>query len=213
VVAQFAVSCLIYSAGSCSAHVHVRTTGTDAAGYVEAVLSEIQAFHFTAAGDPGDAAIDFNASLGAFDTSIQPPPPAAAAAAASVFSAEDAGQQQQRRRSMTLSARLILSIDRAQGPAQASEVAALALAHHHGHQATSGSGGGSGEFSGGSGGSAGSSGNGGGSSGTGGLVVGLDLSGNPTKGCAIASLAAALQDARVHGLPLTVHCGEVCGWV
>jgi len=175
-------------------------TGTTAAGYVEAVLSEIRAFHATPAGDPGDAASDFNASLGAFDTSMQPPPVAAAADGSSVKHADESvlrqyRQQQQRPRSWTLSARLILSIDRAQGPAQASEVAALALAHHGHHDRASDTSRGT------------TGGDGGGSEG---LVVGLDLSGNPTKGCAIASLAAALEDARIHGLPLTVHCGEVC---
>lgn len=42
-----------------------------------------------------------------------------------------------------------------------------------------------------------------------GLVVGVDLSGNPTKGAAEAFLPA-LRRARQHGLKLSIHCGEVC---
>mmetsp|Transcript_30676 Transcript_30676/g.62370 ORF Transcript_30676/g.62370 Transcript_30676/m.62370 type:complete len:383 (-) Transcript_30676:143-1291(-) len=40
------------------------------------------------------------------------------------------------------------------------------------------------------------------------VVVGLDVSGNPTKG-SFAELVAQLTLARSAGLPITVHCGEV----
>jgi adenosine deaminase len=168
---------LLRSAASCLA-TH-GPEGTDAAGYVEAVLSELRAFHCTPAGDSGDAAIDFDPATGAFHAVVATPGADAAAAASAPAAATSAPPARSSRRPgrRPTSARLILSIDRAQGPTQAAAVAALA---HDGA-----------------------------GSGHPGLVVGLDLSGDPTKGCAVESLAAALADARAAGLPLTVHCGEV----